>query len=100
MSIRTTTTTTNLKKYTIVINKDVPLVPKSTLSSRTMHPLSFLLKKLEVGESFQWPVEAGGDFNKLRSVAAYWGKKWGRSFTGRQVTATKGRKGLRFWRTA
>lgn len=97
---RTASVKTDLKKYTIVINKDVPLVPKSTLASRTIHPLSFLLKKLDVGESFQWPTEAGGDFNKLRSVATYYGKKWGRSFTGRQVRATKGRKALRFWRTA
>jgi hypothetical protein len=97
---RTTQLPTNLKKYTIVIDKDVPLVPKQTLSSRTIHPMAFLLQKMDVGESFQWPTDAGGDFNKLRSVANYYGKKWGRKYVGRQVTATKGRKALRFWRVA
>lgn len=97
---RTTQLQTNLKKYTIVINNDVPLVPKQTLSSRTIHPMVFLLKKMDVGESFQWPTEAGGDFNKLRSVANYYGKKWGRKYTGRQVLVKKGVKALRFWRTA
>jgi len=91
---------TNLKKYVVVIDQDVPIVPKQSLSSRTAHPMAFLLKKMEVGNSFQWPLDAPGNFNTLRAVATYYGKKWGRKYVGRQVVATKGRKGLRIWRTA
>lgn len=88
------------EKFTICIDKNVPLVPRRSEMSSNSHPLRTMLEKLEVGDSFMWPRKAPGGYNNLRSVACYYGRKWGRKFTGRLVSTGARSVGLRFWRTA
>ena len=86
-------------KYTIVIEEGVPFPKRKAPNSFTRHPLSYLLPKLEVGDSFLWPVANQKLFNGLRSAATYYGNKLNRKFATR--TVAKGRElRLRFWRLA
>lgn len=88
------------RTYTITIDDSVLLPPPRGEQGRTLaHPLPFMLKKLNVGESFAWPETAGGDWNTLRSIASGFGKKNKMKFATRQLV-TGGKKRLRFWRVS
>jgi hypothetical protein len=91
-----------MKKYTIVIDDDMPLAEKRPgKSSKYIHPLTWLLKKMAVGESLAYPVGNKLHMNRLRSYGANTGRKLGRKFATRQVMCDRGKSiALRFWRTA
>lgn len=89
-----------MTKYTVVIDDDVPLADKKPgAQSRYQHPLSYLLGKLEVGQSFIYPVTDSLAFNGLRSVSGSIGRRTGKIFATRTVKDKKGTGRLRFWRT-
>jgi hypothetical protein len=90
-----------MRTYTVVIDEDVPLADKKPGErSRYLHPLSWLLTKLNVGESFVYPASTGEAFNGLRSIAHGIGRRTGKKFATRLVTDHEGVSRLRFWRTA
>ena len=93
-----------MRKYTIVIDEDVPLAKKNSArgekGSRYQHPLSHLLRQLRVKESFVYPVAVSEEFGRLRSVAHYNSQSLGRKFTSRMVKDHEQVTRLRFWRTA
>jgi hypothetical protein len=86
--------------YTVTIDEDVPVAEKRPGSnSRYQHPLSWLLTKLKVGDSFVYPASTGEDFNGLRSIAHSIGRRSGKKFATRSVADHEGVDRLRFWRT-
>lgn len=90
-----------MTQYTVVIDEDVPLADKQPgEKSRYQHPLSWLLTKLKVGDSFIYPASTGEQFNGLRSVATGIGRRTGKKFATRTVEDREGVERLRFWRTA
>jgi len=90
-----------VKSYTVVIDEDVPLCEKqSTSRSRYCHPLSWLLPKLKVGQSFIYPASTCENHNSLRALAYQFGKRKGRKFATRAVRDHEGLDRLRIWRTA
>lgn len=89
-----------MTKYTIVIDDDVPLADKKPgEQSRYQHPLSYLLGKLEVGQSFIYPVTDSHAFNGLRSLSRSVARRADKAFATRLVKDKKGSRRLRFWRT-
>lgn len=89
-----------MTKYTIVIDEDVPLADKKPgEQSRYQHPLSWLLPKLKVGQSFVYPATTRESFNGLRSIASSTGRRSGRKYATRLVKDHEGVERLRFWRT-
>lgn len=89
-----------MKKYTVVIDEDVPVSGKRPgEQSRYQHPLSWLLSKLNVGDSFIYPASTRECFNGLRSIAHGIGRRTGKKFATRQVEDHEGVYRLRFWRT-
>lgn len=89
-----------MTKYTIVIDEDVPLADKKPgKQSRYQHPLSWLLPKLKVGQSFVYPATTRESFNGLRSIASSTGRRSGRKYATRMVVDREGVERLRFWRT-
>lgn len=89
-----------MTKYTVVIDEDVPLADKKPgEQSRYQHPLSWLLTKLKVGQSFVYPASTCEDFNRLRAIATSIGRRTSKKFAARQVTDREGVQRLRFWRT-
>jgi len=89
-----------MTSYTVVIDEDVPVADKQPgKQSRYQHPLSWLLTKLNVGDSFVYPASTGEDFNGLRSIAHSIGRRTGKKFATRSVTDREGVDRLRFWRT-
>jgi len=90
-----------MRTYTVVIDDDVPLADKKPgEQSRYQHPLSFLLGKLKVGQSFIYPASTCEDFNRLRAIASSIARRSTKKFSVRQVTDYEGVNRLRFWRTA
>ena len=90
-----------MKSYTVVIDEDVPVSEKrSTERSRYCHPLSWLLPKLKVGDSFVYPASTCENHNTLRSLAYQFGKRTKRKFATRAVRDHEGLDRLRIWRTA
>lgn len=90
-----------MRTYQIVIDEDVPLADKKPgEQSRYQHPLSWLLPKLNVGDSFVYPASTCEKFNGLRSIASSTGRRSGKKFATRLVTDSEGVDRLRFWRTA
>lgn len=90
-----------MRKYTVVIDEDVPLADKKPgEQSRYQHPLSWLLTKLKVGDSFIYPASTCENFNGLRSIASSAGRRSGKKFATRLVKDREGVDRLRFWRTA
>lgn len=87
--------------YQIVIDEDVPLADKKPgEQSRYQHPLTWLLPKLKVGQSFVYPASTRECFNGLRSIASGLGRRTGKKFAARLVRDGEGVERLRFWRTA
>ena len=90
-----------MKTYTVVIDEDVPLADKQPgEQSRYQHPLSWLLSKLNVGDSFVYPASTRECFNGLRSIAHGIGRRTRKKFATRLVKDREGVERLRFWRTA
>jgi hypothetical protein len=90
-----------MRSYQVVIDEDVPLADKQPGSqSRYQHPLSWLLTKLNIGDSFVYPATTGEAFNGLRSIASSIGRRTGKKFSARQVKDHEGVMRLRFWRMA
>jgi hypothetical protein len=90
-----------MRTYQVTIDENVPLSAKSNgEKSRYQHPLSWLLTKLQVGESFVYPATTNECFNGLRSVAHSLGRRLGKKFATRTVKDREGVERLRFWRTA
>lgn len=90
-----------MKTYTVVIDDDVPLADKkSGEQSRYQHPLSWLLAKLKVGQSFVYPASTCEDFNRLRAIATSLARRSRKKFSVRQTTDHEGVNRLRFWRMA
>ena len=88
-----------MRSYTIVIDEDVPVSAKKPgEQSRYQHPLSWLLTKLNTGDSFVYPASTGEDFNGLRSIAHSIGRRTGKKFATRSVADHEGVSRLRFWR--
>lgn len=88
-----------MRTYTVVIDDDVPLADKKPgEQSRYQHPLSWLLAKLKVGQSFIYPASACEDFNRLRSIAHGIGRRAAKKFATRQIADRDGVHRLRFWR--
>jgi hypothetical protein len=85
------------RSYTIVIDDKV-LLPRKGERGPLVHPLPFMLSKLEIGESFAWP-ETKANWILLRSIASKEGRRHGKRYPTRMVTEG-GNKKLRFWRTA
>ena len=85
------------RTYTITIDDKV-LLPRKGERGPLVHPLPFMLSKLEIGESFAWP-ETKANWNFLRSIASKEGRRYGKRYPTRMVTEG-GKKRLRFWRTA
>ena len=85
------------RTYTITIDDKV-LLPRKGERGPLVHPLPFMLSKLEIGESFAWP-ETKANWNLLRSIASKEGRRKGKRYPTRMVTEG-GKKKLRFWRTA
>lgn len=89
-----------MRTYQVVIDEDVPLAAKKPGSqSRYIHPLSYILSKLNVGDSFIYPASTGEGFNGLRSIAHGIGRRTGKKFATRLVKDHEGVDRLRFWRT-
>jgi hypothetical protein len=87
------------RTYSIVIDDKV-LLPRKGERGPLVHPLPFMLSKLEVGQSFAWPKTGSGiNWNLLRSIASKEGRRKGKRYPTRMVTEG-GKKKLRFWRTA
>ncbi len=90
-----------MTSYTIDIESDVPLAEKRPGSqTRGQHPLSWLLGKLNIGDSFLYPATTNEEFNGLRSIAHSIGRRSGKKFATRTVTDNEGVSRLRFWRSA
>lgn len=88
-----------MRSYTIVIDEDVPVSKKKPgEQSRYQHPLSYLLGKLNVGDSFVYPASTHEDFNGLRSIAHGIGRRDKKKFATRMVADREGVERLRFWR--
>ncbi len=88
-----------MRSYSVVIDEDVPVSQKNPgEQSRYQHPLSWLLAKLKVGDSFVYPASTGEDFNGLRSIAHGIGRRTKKKFATRLVTDIEGVSRLRFWR--
>ncbi len=88
-----------MRSYSVVIDEDVPVSQKNPgEQSRYQHPLSWLLAKLKVGDSFVYPASTGEDFNGLRSIAHGIGRRTKKKFATRLVTDNEGVSRLRFWR--
>ncbi len=89
-----------MRTYQVVIDEDVPLADKKPgEQSRYQHPLSWLLGKLKIGESFIYPASTCECFNGLRSIASSAGRRSGKKFATRSVRDRDGVDRLRFWRT-
>ncbi len=87
------------RTYTITIDDKV-LLPRKGERGPLVHPLPFMLSKLQVGESFDWPdTGLETDWNFLRSLASKHGRRNGKRYPTRMVTEGRKKK-LRFWRTA
>lgn len=90
-----------MRTYTVVIDEDVPVSEKgSTSQSRYQHPLSWLLPKLRVGESFIYPASTGEKINALRSIVSGYARSRKVKFATRTVVDHEGVERLRIWRTA
>lgn len=90
-----------MRTYQVVIDEDVPVSEKrSTERSRYQHPLSWLLPKLKVGESFIYPASTGEKINALRSIVSGYAKSRKLKFATRTVVDHEGVDRLRIWRTA
>ena len=90
-----------MRTYQVTIDENVPLSAKNNGGkSRYQHPLSWLLDKLKVGDSFIYPATTNECFNALRSVAHTLGRRLGKKFATRAVADLEGVERLRFWRTA
>ena len=88
-----------MRTYTVVIDEDMPVSQKKPgEQSRYQHPLSYLLGKLKVGDSFVYPASTGEAFNGLRSIAHGIGRRDKKKFATRLVTDHEGVDRLRFWR--
>ena len=89
-----------MRSYTVVIDEDVPVSQKKPgEQSRYLHPLTWLLNKLNVGDSFVYPASTGEAHNGLRSIAHGIGRRSGKKFATRLLTDGEGVERLRFWRT-
>lgn len=90
-----------MKSYTVVIDEDVPVSEKgATARARYCHPLSWLLPKLKVGQSFIYPASTCENHNNLRALTYQFGKRTKRKFATRAVRDHEGLDRLRIWRTA
>ncbi len=90
-----------MRSFTIVIDEDVPVSAKKPgEKSRYQHPLSYVLGKLNIGDSFVYPASTCEAFNGLRSIAHGIGRRDKKKFATRLVTDRDGVDRLRFWRTA
>jgi hypothetical protein len=88
-----------VRSYTIVIDEDVPVSAKKPgEQSRYQHPLSYLLGRLKIGDSFVYPASTHEHFNGLRSIASSTGRRNKKKFATRMVTDGEGVERLRFWR--
>lgn len=88
-----------MRTYTIVIDEDVPVSAKKPgEQSRYQHPLSYLLGKLNVGDSFIYPASTRECYNGLRSIAHGIGRRSKKKFATRLVSDREGVDRLRFWR--
>lgn len=90
-----------MRSFTIVIDEDVPVSEKRPgEQSRYQHPLSWLLAKLNIGDSFVYPASTGEALNALRAIAHGIGRRTGKKFATRMVKDHEGVDRLRFWRMA
>ena len=90
-----------MRSYTVVIDEDVPVSEKrSTERSRYQHPLSWLLPKLNIGDSFIYPASTGEKINGLRGIVSGYAKSRKVKFATRTVQDHEGVDRLRIWRTA
>lgn len=89
-----------MRTYTIVIEENVPLARKTKNGNLYVHPLSWLMEKLKVNESFLYPASTGERPNNLRSIANNYAKRLGIKIATRTVTDREGVERLRFSRTA
>jgi hypothetical protein len=88
-----------MRTYTVVIDEDVPVSQKKPgEQSRYQHPLSWLLGKLNVGDSFVYPASTRECYNGLRSIAHGIGRRDKKKFATRLITDGEGVERLRFWR--
>jgi hypothetical protein len=69
----------------IWIRNDLPLPKKVCCFPAMKHPLHDMLKQLEVGESFAWPMELKANPNSLQSVTRVHEKATGKKFKFRTV---------------
>jgi hypothetical protein len=89
-----------MKTYTITID-DEPLAPKKSASgNRYIHPVTWLIAKLKVGQSFLYPASTHEKHNTLRSLASGYAKRNGIKIATRTITDRDGVDRLRFYRTA
>lgn len=86
--------------YSIRIEQGIPLAGKREIYHESIaHPLSWLLRKLKVGDSFVYPASTCEKFPNLRSIANGYAKRWNMKFATRAVKGRDGVEELRFWRT-
>ena len=89
-----------MRTYTIVIEENVPMARKTKTGNLYIHPLSWLIQKLRVNDSFLYPASTGERPNNLRSIANGYAKRLGIKIATRTVTDREGVDRLRFYRTA
>ena len=87
-----------MKTYTVVIDENVPLSRKTKNGNLYVHPLSWLISKLKVNDSFIYPASTGERANNLRSIASGHAKRLGIKIATRTVTDRDGVDRVRFWR--
>lgn len=89
-----------MRTYTIVIEENVPLARKTKNGNLYVHPLSWLIEKLRVNDSFLYPASTGESPNNLRSIANNYAKRLGFKLATRTVEDKEGVSRLRIYRTA
>jgi hypothetical protein len=89
-----------MRTYTIVIEENVPLARKTKSGNIYVHPLSWLVPKLRVNDSFLYPASTGEHPNNLRSIANKYAKQLGYQLATRTVIDKEGVGRVRFYRTA
>jgi hypothetical protein len=89
-----------MRTYTVVIEENVPLSRKTKSGNTYVHPLSWLMPKLNVNDSFVYPASTGEPTNSIRAVANHYAKRLGIKIATRTVQDGEGVGRLRLYRTA
>lgn len=85
------------KTVSVIIDDEHPLPKTYGPASESVHPLIYLLSKLEVNQSFVWPAMARENLKLLQSRAHSYGRVHGKKFSSRMVSTRKGMT-MAFWR--